>query len=348
MFTDRRSAICLGFGAGVLLAFVASPEAMAHGRGRAPLVLKDQGSFYAGGQIVTIPSRIASGTVPEPGVISVNHVYVQYQIPRDTKFKYPILMVHGGGHTGKTYETTPDGREGWYTSFARRGFGTYALDDPNRGRACCDPTKLHLVRMGLAPPSELPNMNIYTKETAYATFRFGTYPNAYPGTRFPISAMDQYAPQWVLTYRDAEENQKITDGIIAAIDKIGPVILMTHSQSGPRGLEAVFARSNKVKAYVSIEPAGFGIPAGQLPTAVKKVPMLTVFGDYVEQSTQASGWLASARDTTSQITSAGGTTKVIHLPEIGIKGNSHMMMMDNNSEKLADIIEQWLKKNVRK
>lgn len=100
-----------------------------------PLLLKEQGSFYAGGEIVTIPSRVASGT-PQPGQISINHVYAQYQIPLKQKYRYPVIMVHGGGHTGKTYETTPDGREGWYTSLTRRGFASYVMDDPNRGRAC--------------------------------------------------------------------------------------------------------------------------------------------------------------------------------------------------------------------
>lgn len=318
-----------------------------HHGGKRTLTLKDQGSFYVGGEIVTIPSRVATGT-PEPGIISINHAYVQYQIPADKEYAYPILMVHGGGHTGKTYETTPDGREGWYTSFTRRGFASYVFDDPNRGRACCEPTELHLVRLGLLPPTALPNMNIYTKEAAFATFRFGpAYPTAYPGLRFPLSAIDQYAPQWVLTYRDPEENTKITNAIVAAIDKIGPVILMTHSQSGPLGLAAVLQRADLVKGYVSIEPAGFAIPAGQSAATLKKVPILTVFGDFIEQSPGSTGWLNSARATAGLVNAAGGDASVLHLPEIGIKGNSHMMMMDNNNEKIADIIESWVKKKVK-
>lgn len=317
--------------------------------GKPMLVLKEQGSFYVGGELFTIPARAASGT-PEPGIISINHAYVQYQIPdnTDSDFSYPILMVHGGGHTGKTYETTPDGREGWFTSFTRRGYSTYVMDDPNRGRACCEPTELHLVRLGLLPNTAIPNMNIYTKQLAFQTFRFGpAYPDTYPGLRFPIAAIDQYAPQWVLTYRDAEENAKITNAIIAAIDKIGPCIVMVHSQSGPLGLAAVLQRPNLVKGFVGIEPAGFAIPAGQTAATLKNVPILTVFGDFLEFSTQSTGWLTSAQTTVAAVNAAGGNGTVLPLATIGIKGNSHMMMMDNNNEQIADIIEKWIKKNVK-
>jgi pimeloyl-ACP methyl ester carboxylesterase len=313
-----------------------------------PLVRKEQGSFYVGGEIFTIPARAASGPV-QPGFISINHAYVQYQIPADKDYRYPIIMVHGGGHTGKTYETTPDGREGWFTSFTRRGFATYVMDDPNRGRACCEPTELHQVRLGLLPYTAIPNMNIYTKELAYQTFRFGpAYPTAYPGERFPLAAIDQYAPQWVLTYRDAEENAKITNAIIAAIDKVGPCIVMVHSQSGPLGLAAVLQRANLVKGFVAVEPAGFAIPATETAATLKNVPTFVVFGDNVALSAQATGWLTSAQTTTDLVNAAGGNAKVVPLPTLGILGNSHMMMMDNNNEQIADIIESWIRKYVDK
>jgi pimeloyl-ACP methyl ester carboxylesterase len=311
------------------------------------LDLKAQGSFYVNGEIFNIPSRVASGT-PQPGLISINHAYVQYQIPEDKAYRYPVIMVHGGGHTGKTYETTPDGREGWYTSFARRGFAAYVMDDPNRGRACCEPTELHLVRLGLLPYTDIPNMNIYTKEQAYATFRFGpAYPTAYPGIRFPLDAIDQYAPQWVLTYRDAEENAKITNAIVAAIDKVGPCIVMVHSQSGPLGLAAVLQHANLVKGFVAIEPAGFAIPATETAATLKKVPIFVVFGDNVALSGAATSWLTSAQTTADAVNAIGGNAKVVPLPTLGIYGNSHMMMMDNNNEQIADIIEKWISKNVK-
>jgi pimeloyl-ACP methyl ester carboxylesterase len=313
-----------------------------------PLLLKEQGSFYVAGSIVETPAISGAGATPTPGLISIDHSYVQYQIPVDQKYRYPIIMVHGGGHTGKTYETTPDGREGWYTSFARRGFSPYVIDDPNRGRACCEPTRIHLVRLGLAPPSTLPSTNIYSKQLAWSVFRFGPqYPDTYQNARFPFGAIDQYAPQWVLTYRDAIELDKITAAITALVDKLGPCILMAHSQSGPLALRAALARPGLVKGYVAIEPAGFGIPTGQTASTLKNVPILTVFGDYTALSAQSSGWVASALDTGAQVNAAGGDASQIVLPNIGIVGNTHMMMMDNNSEQIADIVEKWIRGHVR-
>ena len=312
-----------------------------------PLSLSAQGSFYVGGQIVTTEAISGGGTSPVPGIISINHMYVQYQIPHESKYRYPVIMVHGGGHTGKTYETTPDGREGWFTSFARRGFSPHVVDDPNRGRACCEPTNIHLVRLGLRPFTALPSTNVYSKQNAWTTFRFGpAYPETYPNSRFPFDAIDQYAPQWVLTYRDAVELDKITAALVALLDKLGPSILMTHSQSGPLGLRAALARPELVKGYVSVEPAGFGIPAGQSAATLAGVPILTVFGDYLEFSPGGTGWLTSARATLAQVNAAGGNGTVLVLPDAGIRGNTHMMMMDDNSEQLAVIIEDWIQTNV--
>ena len=256
-------------------------------------------------------------------------------------------MVHGGGHTGKTYETTPDGREGWYTSFTRRGFSPFVIDDPNRGRACCEPTRIHLVRLGIQPYTTLHSTDIYSKQRAWTTFRFGpAYPDVYPNSRFPFSAIDQYAPQWVFTYRDAVELDKIANGIVAILEHVGPAILVTHSQSGPQGLRAALRRPDLVKGYISIEPAGFDIPAGSSPQTLKDVPILTVFGDNVQLSAQSTGWLNSARNTAALVNQAGGNATVTPLPDLGIIGNTHMMMMDNNNEQIANIMENWIQNNV--
>jgi len=42
------------------------------------------------------------------------------------------------------------------------------------------------------------------------------------------------------------------------------------------------------------------------------------------------------------IRTAGGKVDVVNLPEIGIKGNSHMPMMDKNNAQTADLIHKWL------
>ena len=46
------------------------------------------------------------------------------------------------------------------------------------------------------------------------------------------------------------------DALIALVDKIGPSILMTHSQGGAFGWPVADARPDKVKAILAIEPNG--------------------------------------------------------------------------------------------
>ncbi len=117
-----------------------------------PLVIEDQGSFFVGGvQKVTehavIPPGAAGGQAPPaptPQQITIGQMYVQFQIPQK---KYgggwPVIMVHGSTHTGACLEATPDGREGWYPYFVRRGVPSYVVDQAGRGRSGFDQSVLH-------------------------------------------------------------------------------------------------------------------------------------------------------------------------------------------------------------
>src|SRR5262249_35757617 len=109
-----------------------------------PIVLRDMGSFHVGGRVVEItgkPTRELAlpggGTqkIDPNGRYLVEQMYVQYFLPQSRRGKVPLLMWHGGGLTGVTYETTPDGREGWLNLFVRKGFDVYVSDAVERGRA---------------------------------------------------------------------------------------------------------------------------------------------------------------------------------------------------------------------
>src|SRR5882757_1815252 len=107
--------------------------------------LRDMGSFHVGGRLVEISGKpvkevtFAPGGVPakvDPnGTYQVEQMYVQYFLPTKETGAWPLLMWHGGGLTGVTYETTPDGREGWLNFFLRKGWGVYNSDAVERGRA---------------------------------------------------------------------------------------------------------------------------------------------------------------------------------------------------------------------
>ena len=42
------------------------------------------------------------------------------------------------------------------------------------------------------------------------------------------------------------------------------------------------------------------------------------------------------------IVAAGGKVDTFELPRMGIKGNTHMMMMDRNSDQVAGVVRDWL------
>ncbi len=122
----------------LLMGFAMSP---ALAQSKDPIALRDMGSFHIGGRFVEIkdkPVREVSigGTtqkLDQNGTYLVEQMYVQYALPQNRKGKVPMLMWHGGGFTGATYESTPDGREGWLNLFVRKGWDVYVSDAVERG-----------------------------------------------------------------------------------------------------------------------------------------------------------------------------------------------------------------------
>ncbi len=334
----------------VLAAGLASP-ALAGSLG-GPLELQDEGSFFVGGKVVTtdFPDGPAAGA-PAAGQITINQMYVQYRVPR-TVGGPPVVMVHGAGHTGVTFETTPDGREGWATYFTRRGFPVYVVDHAGRGRSGFDPTQFNRARMEGAAGSQ-PGLALATRERAYPNFRVGpVYPNPYSGTQFPVEAQDQYFAQLVPNAETtlAGGGANTVNALAALLDRIGPAVVLVHSQSGLYGVDLARLRSDKMRALVSVEGGCAPVSADDVQKSLAKVPMLSLWGD---NSVGAVGFNGDERRngcsaTIKAIAAAGGNARFLLLPEQGVKGNSHMMMLDKNNLQVADVILSWLGDNARK
>ncbi len=310
-----------------------------------PIVLEDQGTFYVGGAIeFRTPNSSTDINSPRslPGNIAVHQMYVEYQIPVDKKHKYPIVFMHGGGHTGEFFRTTPDGRQGWFTSFTRRGFAVYDVDGANRGRSGWDPTNRFAVSLGLADPSALEAANIYSEQSAWTAFRWGpTYGTPYTNTQFPLSAVNQYLDEIQPAYRDAPQNGYMAADLGALVDKIGPCILLGWSTGTGNVMVAATSSSDriaKVKGLIGIE--GFPGTTGNRPPddLAAKIPFLGIIGDNTSPAT--------GQDYTALLTSLGGDATTIWLPDAGLFGNGHTMAIERNNEKIADLIEDWIKNHV--
>jgi len=317
---------------------------------QAPIALRDMGSFHVGGREVVISGKPVKEVVFTPGgvpakvdsngVYQVEQMYVQYFVPYNLRGKYPILLWHGGGLTGVAYESTPDGREGWLNYFVKKGWTVYNSDAVERGRAS----------WAMYPEIFKSEPLFLTKENPFERFRIGQGPGSYnkdvtqmkalPGNQFPLEGYDNFTKQIVPRWTTTDE------AAIAAytelVDKVGPCIIVFHSQAGQFGFKVAQARPDKVKALIAVEPSTGGDSAKA--AALKNIPTLVVFGDYIEQDSRWPKIRENDINFLNTIKAAGGSPEVVNLPEAGIKGNSHMMMMDRNNLAVADLIQAWLVK----
>ena len=328
--------------AGLLIVLAAAPAAADE-----DIVLRGMGSFHVGGRIAEVSGKDVRMIQRQPGgpmtkldpngQYMVEQMYVQYFLPKNRKGKLPLLMWHGGGLTGVTYESTPDGREGWLNIFIRNGWDVYNSDAVERGRS------------GFANPEVWPDAPIFlTYQDPYERFRIGDGAgswNADPakrkllaGSAFPAEAYENYmkqtVPRWLST------DAAILRAYVALLDKLCPCVLLVHSQGGNFGFLAAEQRPDKVKAIVAVESATAGVVANA--AKLKDTPVLMMFGDYVDQHPRWATFKKIDTEYGDAIKAAGGTVDWINLPDIGIKGNSHMLMQDKNNARIAEVIQKWL------
>lgn len=322
-----------------------------------PILIQDQGSFAVGGTVITQPGKFDPyKPTPEGQTFSGDHAYVFYQIPVKAR-KYPLAMWHGIGQFSKTWETTPDGREGFQNIFLRRGFGVYLIDQPRRGNA-----GRSTVAGTITPTPD--------EQQWFGTFRVGIWPDYFEGVQFARDpeTLNQYFRAMTPTIGPIDINVNV-DAVSALFTRIGPGILVTHSHSGGMGWRTVIKNPN-IKAIVSYEPgSGFVFPEGEVPSPLPssggtlegvgipledfkkltKIPIIIYYGDFIPDKPNSNpgqdGWrvrLQMARLWRDVVNKHGGDVTVVHLPEVGIKGNTHFPFSDLNNVQVADLMSDWL------
>src|SRR5258706_412492 len=164
----------------------------------------------------------------------------------------------------------------------------------------------------------------------------------FEGQQFPIEAFDQFAkqgvPRWV------SNDAPTIAACEAYFRKVCPCVVLAHSQGGNLVLTAGLRVPELIKGFVLVEASGAPDPEKVDLAAFKGVPHLFVWGDHlkdVQPWPRLTAIVAKYRD---GVRAAGGSTDWIELPETGIKGNTHMMMMDRNSDQVAGVIQDWIGK----
>lgn len=295
---------------------------------------------------------------PSGQTLHGDHAYVFYQIPENAH-RLPLVFLHGHGQSRKTWETTPDGREGFQTIFLRKNFGVYLLDQPRRGAAGRSTVD------GVIPcvPDE---------QQIFNGWRLGVWPEFYENVSFSRdpAVLDQYFRQ--CTPNTAGFDLEIvSDGVAAAIDRIGDCILVTHSQGGGVGWAAA-TKTGHVKGIVSFEPGtNFAFPEGEVPDPIyasdpsdvlfpraipkadfekfTQYPIMLYYGDNIPDRPVSDygqdHWrlrYEMAKIWVDTVNAHGGNAQVVHLPERGIYGNTHFPFSDTNNLEVAGQMEEFL------
>lgn len=345
----------------ILLALASGPDALVAQSVKdvqvpdTPLVLKAQGSFFVGGEKVE-QTREELGNLGPGGHIAVNQMYVRFMVPQSEKRNVPVVMIHGATLTGKSWETTPDGRMGWDEYFVRQGHSVYVPDQVGRGRSGFNQAVLNDVRAGSTPPANQPAWLRFSDEVVWPNFRFGSKPGEpYPDSQFPVAAVDELAKQGVpdMNFGLPRPNPTLKALSNLAVQLNGAV-LMGHSQSGPFPLDAALLNPAAAKGLVLVEPGH--CPDTYSDAQIKTlatIPILVVFGDHrgtpTEIGPQQPFWqisFDSCQTLIRRLKAAGGRAQMLNPPDRGVRGNSHMIMQDRNNLQIADLILQWIDEQV--
>lgn len=326
------------------------------------LQLAEQGMFSSGGTVTEpVEGEFDSTTnwldnTRAGNTAHVDHANVLYQRP-ENETGLPMVFLHGYGQSRMGWMTTPDGREGWSTSFLKKGHSVFLVDQPRRGEAG---STTAMTNDSIDTWSSESKEYMPGDQAWYTHFRIGRVaPERYEGSQFPEGeeVQNQFFRQ--MTPNTGSFDQAVA---AAAMDEVmqdvydmtgKKSIYVTHSQGGRVGWDV---DTENVAAIVAIEPGGTPeIDSEQYNKFLEAdIPIVIYFGDYIDngpEDIQSTSFWKGIRDTAVAFAESynadGGNCTVVNLPDIGITGNSHFMFQELNSEEIAQHVENWIQQNVQ-
>jgi pimeloyl-ACP methyl ester carboxylesterase len=330
------------------------------------LKLADQGCFWIGVQRKTMPY----------GTIALGQMFVQYMIPAEKRYPYPVVMVHGGGGQG-THMMGIGGRPGWVHYFVQSGYSVYWLDRPSYGRSPYHPDALG--------PSHLPNVPPYEGLVQTpVVFNTAQWPGA-GGMSDPL--IDQFmACESGNVMDEAFHSDLAWHGGVELVDRIGPCILLTHAFGGFFAWGVADLRPNLIKGIFAMEINGnpfaaqlrWGLTASPMtydppvtdPSQFKLVdhtappdsprPVVSPFKLQAEPARKWKnlqgipiGWLTtefggggSPVANVEFLKQAGCAAEMVRLRDYGILGNGNLMLLEKNNHEVFGVVRDWLDRKV--
>ncbi|NJB84464.1 hypothetical protein GGR26_000209 [Lewinella marina] len=327
--------------------------------------LARQGTFAVGGTVKRSPGTfdpVAHGAF-NPGNQSTagqtlhgDHAAVFYQLPARAR-ELPLVFWHGYGQSMRTWQSTPDGREGFQTIFLRHRFPVYLLDQPRRG----------LAGRSTEPTTIAANTD---DQLWFGIFRLGVGTEFYPDVQFSRdpAALDQFYRQ--ITPDTGPLNIDLNVAAVSALfDTLGAGVLVTHSHSGGQGWLAALENDN-IRGIAAYEPgSNFVFAEDEVPEPIEyvggtlrargvpratferltRIPIVIYYGDYIPDAPvdnpgqeQWRAAVAMARQWTEVVNAHGGDVTLVQLPDRGLRGNTHFPMSDLNNQAVAQLLLDWL------
>ena len=244
---------------------------------------------------------------------------------------------------------------GWSEYFVRAGYPVYLVDQAGRGRSGFDATAYNAARLGTAPAAGQPPVQVIGHEYAWTWFRIGpSFGVPFADTQFPVGAIDAFYRMWIPDLNAAlpADNPSYAD-LAELAGKVGGAVLMGHSESFMFPERAALLDPAHVRGIISLE-SGYACAAPYTDAqraVLARIPILVVFADHHADAPEPFGsrWttsMAQCRDFAEGVRKAGGDVTFLHLPELGIHGNTHMMMLDRNNLQVADLLRDWIAAHV--
>lgn len=310
----------------------------------APVLLKSLRSHFLGGREAVasglpvlrrqVVGNGAARAIDMNGSYCAGQLYVQEYRLAEPRHPHPVLLWHGGGMSGAQWESTPDGRQGWLWRLLQSGYDVFVADAPERGRAS----------WAMYPQIYDAAPIFRSKEEAWHLFRIGPADGyaprgqprrAHPGQQFPADAFDTFAKQFVPRW--LAHDAMALDAYRELLDLAGPCIVIGHSQGGGYATQLARECPGPIRAVVAVEPTGTPERVdGPLP------PQLLVWGDHFDHHDTWQRYRAQTDAYWNALRRAGRRADVLDLPAAGIAGNSHFCMLDRNSDRIAELIVDWL------
>lgn len=326
-----------------------------------------KGFFYVGGQY----EQQLDGCHLMHG-----QMYVEVYKPKEIKRPFPLVLVHGAGQTAVNWMGTPDGRFGWLDLFLQMGYVVYVVDQPARGRSVYHPSKngtLKYMSVEQCKKTFANQMSIHTQWPSSDTDKNVVF-NAFYASQVEFITDTKLGQQMML---DAGKQLLEILGKAALIvhSQAGPfgwilgdacpdavVALVEIEPSGPP-FSNWFPLHGRCRPYGLTEiPLQYDPPINPpewWKDIQKPIPSIECVNDWLQQ--EPAGQLVNLLNipqllltaeasyhqeydcvTAAYLKQAGVPVDVVSLPDVGIRGNGHMMMLEKNNTDIAAYIDSWL------